>query len=64
MLTSDLSTEQKINKIYMYLFSDEKASEEEDFWNKLNDSELKKIDEIRKEEISDFDLLKSEILWK
>jgi len=59
---TSLTQEKKINIIYSYLFSDNKSLEEEDFWNKLSENDLIKINKIEKEETSDFNSLKSEIL--
>lgn len=44
------NTEQKIEIVFNYLFDNDKANEEEFFWNQLNNSEISKLNEVRKEE--------------
>jgi len=64
MNTQVIWLEKKVNLIFSYLFSTDKSIEEEDFWNKLSKKEFSKLEKIDKEEVSDFNLLKSNILWK
>lgn len=59
-----ISTETKIDIIFEYLFWQKKANEEEFFWNELTKKEILKLENIRKEDKSDFSVLKKKFLWK
>ena len=60
----NINTDEKINIIFSYLFSEDKSNEEEFFWNSLKKEEVCKLEEISNQETFDFNDLKSEILWK
>lgn len=64
MTTAILTTKKKVDMIFQYIFSDSKNIEEENFWNKLDNKILSKLDYIKKEDTNDFDILKKRILWK
>ncbi len=51
----NISTEQKVNIIFSYLFDDDKAVEEEFFWNEFKKEEIQEIDNIRQEESIPFE---------
>jgi hypothetical protein len=44
------NTEQKVEIVFNYLFDNNKANEEEFFWNQLSSSEISKLNKIKKEE--------------
>jgi len=45
----NFNTEQKIEIVFNYLFDNNKANEEEFFWNSLNNWEIYKLNKIKKE---------------
>lgn len=63
LVIDKINTEKKIDMIFTYLFSDNKAIEEEFFWNNLEKEEINKLQKIEKEEVYNFDNIKN-LLWK
>ncbi len=62
--SNNFSKTQKVDMIFSYIFSPDKNLEEQDFWNKLSKQDLSRLESIEKEEVSDFSLLRNNVLWK
>ena len=62
--TKKYSQNQKIDIIFSYIFSEAKNLEEADFWNKLSEKDILRIDIIDSEKTFDFSILQSKALWK
>lgn len=56
--SASLSTDQKVEILFSYLFSDSTAEEEELFWNRLTDAEIAELKKVQKEEMIPFSHLK------
>ncbi len=54
-----LTTDEKVNMLFRYVFNLQSADDEERFWNELSAAELKELNEIRKEETISFTQLQA-----
>ena len=54
-----LTTDEKVNMLFRYVFNLQSADDEERFWNELSAAELEEINDIRKEETISFEELKA-----
>lgn len=52
--TKNLSTEEKVSILFDYVFSGEKAKEEDFFWNHLSEGEMKDLEKIKEEKTISF----------
>ncbi len=56
---SKLTTDEKVNMLFRYMFNLQSADDEERFWNELSAVEVKELNNIRKEETISFEQLKA-----
>ncbi len=53
-----ISTDQKVEMIFTYLFDGKKSEEEERFWNVISEKEIKELQRISTEETVPFSSVK------